>query len=406
LKNHIQYTEPKLFLFNPTSEMAIANGEVAWQPNRILQQFEKDLELLPYIFAQNNDYIVVNDLPASGFLNTLRLIRNISPTYLLKATLKDEHIIQKFKNLDLQPWGWSPASHHLLKNLKQNCSNAFRISPNYKWNNSHKNIVSRKFSTKLLSEIINKNPTAPYIPERLHPKATSSISEIQDYINQWNQVVLKAPWSSSGRGVQMLRYAELNKSNIQWISGIIKQQGFIMIEPLLEKLEDFSLQFHISQTEIQFLGVGKFETNTNGQYVSNKLNPETQFIEDVIHVDQLTQHIINILKQEKIQEKYEGYAGFDLMTIQYENHTLIHPCVEVNWRYNMGLVALQLQKLIHPQAKGEFSVFFDPKRKFKHFAEKALQKHPIEKIGSRLIKGFVPLSDPEKSVSGAYILLD
>jgi hypothetical protein len=386
--------------------MAIANGEVAWQPNRILQQFEKDLELLPYIFAQSEDYIIVSELPENEFLNSLKTIKNISPNYIPKSRLKDEKAFQNHQNINLQPWGWSPVAHHLLNSLKSKTSQSFRNSLNFIWKEKLKEIVSRKFSAIILNSICNKNPSMPYTPKSLHPVSIDNVNKIEEYVRKWNQVVLKAPWSSSGRGVQMLRYAEINKSNKQWVSGVIKQQGFIMIEPLLDKIEDFSLQFHISPKKIEFLGVGKFETNTNGQYISNTINPDTQFIEKIVPLERLVLQITDALKLKKIQESYEGYAGFDLMTINYNNQVLIQPCVEINWRYNMGLVALQLQKLIHPQAKGTFGVHFHPKKSFISFADEKRKEYPLTLKNNLPFKGFFPLSNPQNAISGAFFILD
>ena len=398
---HIQ--ERQLFLFNPTSEMAIANGEIAWQPNQTLQQFEKDLELLPYLFAKDNDILIVDEIPSKKFINKLKTIKDCSPEFIRKSEIRNNFNLQ---NLSLQPWGWSPAAHHFLKPLKSKTSEKFRKSLNYQWDKQHKEIVSRQFSTKILNTIISKNPSFQYLPIDRQPLKCSSIIEVEMLSQKWGKIVLKAPWSSSGRGVQMLRQADLNASNRQWISGIIKQQGYIMVEPLLEKQEDFSLQFHISPKGIQFLGVGKFNTNSNGQYIDNLLNPSTQFIKNIIPIEDLVSHVSLALESLNTKSLYEGFAGVDLMTIKDENESLIHPCVEVNWRYNMGLVALQLQKLIHPEAKGKFSVFFNPKKRFREYADEAIKKYPIQQKNGKLIHGFVPLSDPDKSVSGAYILLD
>lgn len=406
MQDNEHLTEHKLFIFNPTSEMAIANGEIAWQPNRTLQQFEKDLELLPYIFAESHDSIVVNELPSSNFLDLLKVIKDINPSFIRKSELKNIVNSVDFGNLSLQPWGWSPAAHHILKPLKELTSNAFKNSPNNTWKNTHKKIVSRQFSSEILSTITHKSPAFPFLPQNLQPKTCHTIKDITDQIKNWGQIVLKAPWSSSGRGVQMLRHAKLNESNKQWISGIIKQQGYIMVEPLLDKLQDFSLQFFINSDEIEFLGVGKFSTNSNGQYISNTLNPQTQFIEKILRIEKLVGQTTKALKKLDIQDHYEGFAGIDLMTIQVEDNVLIHPCVEVNWRYNMGLVALQLQKLIHPEAKGKFCVHFNPKKTFSIFSKEALSQYPVKLKNGLPRKGFYPLSDSEKAISGAYIILE
>ncbi|HOI48862.1 MAG TPA: hypothetical protein PK167_06130, partial [Prolixibacteraceae bacterium] len=62
---------PDVYLFNPTCEMAIANGTVSWQPNRLLQQMETDLGNLPQFFAAETDVVLVKRLPGKAFTDTL-----------------------------------------------------------------------------------------------------------------------------------------------------------------------------------------------------------------------------------------------------------------------------------------------------------------------------------------------
>ncbi|MBZ4677162.1 MAG: hypothetical protein JG782_1782, partial [Anaerophaga sp.] len=45
----------KLFLFNPTNELAIANGQVSYMPPANLRRFENDLASLPWILSDEDD---------------------------------------------------------------------------------------------------------------------------------------------------------------------------------------------------------------------------------------------------------------------------------------------------------------------------------------------------------------
>ena len=89
---------------------------------------------------------------------------------------------------------------------------------------------------------------------------------IRDRFNQPHQrFVLKAPWSSSGRG---MRYVDHDyTSHVEgWCKNLIHRQGGIMIEPQYEKVLDFGMEFEASaQGDIQYLGLSLFSTE-HGAY--------------------------------------------------------------------------------------------------------------------------------------------
>ncbi len=395
----------ELFIFNPTCEMEIANGEFSWQPNKTLRQFERDLQYLPLLFAKKGDILVVHNEPSPIFQNWMNVIDIPEVYYVPEKNLLSPEVANIYKPGKLSPWGWSPAIHHKLQYLKPGTAEQFQNSPSSNWEKWHKNHYSRSTSLQILKDITSTHKEADLLPESLHPQVVKTVEGVKNCFNQWSQIVLKSPWSSSGRGVQMLRYGELNKSNVQWINSILKQQGYIMVEPLLEKLTDLSMHFHISPESIQYLGFGKFTTNKNGQYQNNIIRPQKNERDFPIPLKKLYVWLINSFESLNIQQKYEGYAGVDLMGLKLGNKTIVHPCVEVNWRFNMGLVALQLEKFIHPEAHGKFSVFFEPGSDFKSFHKKMTKACPLQKKNQLPFKGYFPLSDPEKAKSGAYVHL-
>ena len=77
----MQISKPDIYLFNPTCEYAIANGNVSWQPNKLLSQMETDLGSLPLFFAQPNDIVLVNRIPSQTFLKTLELVGITPPNF-------------------------------------------------------------------------------------------------------------------------------------------------------------------------------------------------------------------------------------------------------------------------------------------------------------------------------------
>lgn len=160
------------------------------------------------------------------------------------------------------------------------------------------------------------------------------------------QYVIKAPWSSSGRG---LRYLDLQNEGINdhlqgWIKNVIRKQGLVMVEPYYNKIRDFGMEFTAHKNgEIEYLGLSVFSTS-NGAYMGNILAPEDEkeeLLSRYINADiliEIRNTITNIMNG-KLKGIYTGPFGIDMMIV---NGGKIHPCVELNLRRTMGHVALDL----------------------------------------------------------------
>nr|MDA3834822.1 hypothetical protein [Spirochaetales bacterium] len=140
---------PNIYFFNPTCEYAVANGNASWQPNRLLQKMEKDLDVLPLFFAQPNDIVLVSKLPSEHFQHRLKKMGISLPRFmLLEEALKTKAEGEKLNRL--MPWGWSPTVHKLLEPLKDSCSPAFLKSPVANWEPAKREFYSKKFSLGIL----------------------------------------------------------------------------------------------------------------------------------------------------------------------------------------------------------------------------------------------------------------
>lgn len=386
--------------------MAVGNGEVAWQPSRVLVQFEHDLQFLPVLFASSNDLLICTKQPSSDFLASIKWVQGSSCSF---NTLDQVHKLAEANSLlinKLEPWGWSPAIHHRLRKLKTSTSENYKSSPMYDWKPEFKNLYSRANALSVLQKILHVgNRTNQLLPNSFIPEVVYTVDEVEQLMVRWHQLVLKSPWSASGRGVQILRFSYLNTSNRQWISSVLKHQGYLMVEPLLNKKLDFSLHFHISSQGIHPLGISTFRTNSNGQYLTSDIFPNYKTIESLISVSDLQQMLQNAILESGAQNLYEGYIGVDLMVVEIDGRLVIHPCVEINWRYNMGLVALRLRQILPNVEKGFFSIFISPTESFGAFCERMKAQYPSTFVGGFPFKGFFPLSDFTDVMSGAYILL-
>jgi len=404
-------TTANIYYFNPTCELAVANGSFSYQPPLLLQEMERDLSMIPFAFCTENDFVLTESPPSAVFLQILVDAGFSMPKFCRLAELESLPF-ESFNSIC--PWGWSPAAHFRLKNLKERCDEAFKISPVYNWTAEYKLLFERSTSLDFLTGILNNNPPDWFISKEMVGEKVTSCDEIDLLLDKHSPLVLKAPMSSSGRGIQIIRKTKLNTSNRQWISGVLKHQNYLIAEPYLEKLMDLSFQFQVLQgSEIEYLGYSIFETNSNGQYNGTFIHPNlSKFINEkyVTDLEFRIEETAKVLKAALETSAYviehRGFLGVDALVFRNQNHLMMQPCIEINSRMNMGILTMFLERIIHPESEGKFELFYGNPGEFNTFAaEQIIANQLIFKEGL-FYSGFLPLVEPsKKSKFGAYASL-
>ncbi|MGM0376415.1 MAG: hypothetical protein ACQEQ0_06545, partial [Bacteroidota bacterium] len=136
----------RLFLFNPTNEMAIANGQVSYMPPRHLQKFEQDLATLPWILGDENDFVLVPDKKDHS-LDHLK-----ETGWSIPRVVNSPNDISKPARgkLMFEPWGWSPAVYRWLKPFIDLAHPDWKNDPFASWHPSYAGLLSRETGYKLL----------------------------------------------------------------------------------------------------------------------------------------------------------------------------------------------------------------------------------------------------------------
>ncbi len=404
---------PDIYLFNPTCDFAIGNGTVSWKPNQRLQQMESDLATLPMFFAKPGDYVFVNKIPSKTFINSFKSLGFELPNFItINQALNDNNFLNLPKG-SLYPWGWSPATHHLLKPLKKTCSFTFLSQPNSEWHSSLKEMYSKKAVIELLNKLLASEIHEYLLPTNYIPEVCSSISEIEKLYKKWGKLMVKAPWSSSGRGLQPVSKIPIHLSIKNRILGIIKDQGYVMVEPLLDKLLDLAFLFKVENKKIIYLGIQYFFTDSKGQYRGNYLNglpvgtnqAKLSFLEKIN--EKLIPKLLETLQNNPLVNNYSGNLGIDALLYTENNQFKIHPCLEINLRFPMSLIAQRVERFVAPNKKGVYKTFIDQELSFAQFTSEMNKKHPPLYKDNKLSQGFFPLTDIENSAKfGAYLLVD
>jgi hypothetical protein len=406
-------THHNIYLFNPTCEFAIANGSPNWQPNSLLQKMESDLSALPLFFSGKNDFVMVDKMPSTKLIENLKQTGVEPPNFILKTELNsNRQFIQQPKN-KLLPWGWSPAAHQLLFPLKQSCSSEFCQSPVFNWKPEHREITSRKFASEVLINVCNATNADYLLPEALYPKICITQTDFENAVRQWGKIMVKAPWSSSGRGLQPITKTPVHQKVWEKIMGIVKDQGYAIAEPYLNKVLDRAFLFELKKGKVRFLGISNFIANKKGQYEGNYINGlPVKTNKSIVEFANIAEReirgpLIKVIENSKMAVFYEGVFGVDTLIYTDETGKLkINPCLEINVRHTMGLLSLQLEKLIKPAKNGMFKIFYQPGVSFYTFKKEMEKEYPLKISHSRIESGFLALTEAaEDTLFGAYLLV-
>ena len=323
-----------LHVFNPEHDIALAYDNKYFTAPHAGRQLRNDLDYLPVLWAEEDDYVLVENV-SSAQQHALRLQR-----YGKQVQFIDKNDVERLsEQIDyVMPWGWDSSVKFHLGQLGVKES----VLPEDKTLVDIRQLSNRQFSSAVLRDV-QKELSNPI----LLGKATyiDSIVELESVLQRIGKAVIKAPWSSSGRGV---RYVDsvLDAALANWSKNVIKTQGGIMIEPYYNKVKDFGVEFYSDAEGVHSVGLSVFHT-LNGTYIGNSLADEVekQSTLSTYISNELLNKVITTLEQlltTRLKGIYSGPLGVDMMIVTSKNGFMLHPVVEINLRRTMGHVALAL----------------------------------------------------------------
>ena len=385
LNNKIQ-TIPKIHWFNPGHEDAIRTDNPHYTPPAPVCRMMTDLAILPVWYGNKNDYVIVNETDeTSRFLWSLPAAIRPAATPIRPAGLN------MTEPVEAAPWGLSPHSVRFFETLR--ALNTHIIIP--PWKETRKELTGRQTALKCLSKITT------LLPDNFKfPRFCATAGEIREYITAYPPpYILKTPYSCSGRGLFRLPARELDLQATRWIEGALRKQGAVSIEPALDKVCDFAMEFESGgKGNISFKGLAVFNTLAKGTYYGNLLGSQAAMenhLSAFIQISQLRtiQETLTPILAETFGYDYQGYLGVDMLIYRKDGLYFIHPMIEINLRYTMGLVALQLSnRWIHPASQGQLIIAFnkDPqKTTIMHLQMKA--EYPLQLSGAQIRSGYLSL---------------
>lgn len=337
----IQPQKCVIHIFNPETDYALASGCLRYNPPASILRLRRDMALFPATFADDGDAILILD-----DRNSVTIPQNYCGAEIVELGEAADFIkcrISQGDTVEIKPWGWN---HSLRKTL---------LSAGIP-----ESLLKSDEEISSLRALSHRRTTIPFnrklrrmLPEMNIPEAcefTDTDSTLEFTVANPG-AYLKAPWSSSGRGVVCTSGLSVRKIR-EWASGCIRRQGSVMAERGYNRIADFATEWELSAGKAIFAGVSLFSTTPDGRYVRNSFDSQESIFSRIATFSaEWSSRLIEAQRKALeilIAPSYSGPAGIDMLAT---DEGRIVPCVEINLRQTMGMAALRVTS--RPQSPTE-----------------------------------------------------
>lgn len=366
-----------LYLFNPENDMALASASPFYMTPANIRKMATDLSALPAWYAPEGSSVLLGDNRQREWMEKecrfslpVEWAVNIAPYYIKVC-----------------PWGWNPA---LLRRLKEEGV-------------SSEAMLSEEQMKRV--RCLSSRQTAVDLLPRLRMEQTigesfvfSFFEKLLMFLQKDEEVLLKSPWSGSGKGIQRVKGVP-DTSVYGWAKRVVSTQGSIVVEPFYQKVVDFAMEFYSDGKGVSFVGYSLFETDGRGIYKGNVLASDKTIearlasyvpVEVLAGIRNRSMEELDVL----VAGSYEGYLGVDMMICKDAEGYKVHPCVEVNLRMNMGVVSrLFYDNYVCEGAEGRYVIEYFPKNgEALRFHESMKEEYPLETENGRIKRGYLSLT--------------
>lgn len=324
----------KLHIFNPEHDIALAFNRRHQTMPHAAQELRVNLGWIPALWADDGDVVLVDDVPYAVKSAKRSGLKTADVLFLGKGE------IEGLNFEEVEPWGWDLT----IKTELEEAGVDRRLLPDEGALIDIRHLSNRRKTINDL-QVLRMGLEEQTCGESAYITTLESGRKV---LKKWKNVVVKAPWSSSGRGVRYVN-GPMNEATRNWVCRVMEKQGGVMVEPYYNKVKDFGMEFYAGRDgSVRFEGFSLFITQ-NGAYAGSMLASNEEKVEILsryLSKDLLENMIERIIKfaPRQFEGHYSGPFGVDMMIIGRENGKgfLLHPCVEINMRRTMGHVALAL----------------------------------------------------------------
>jgi hypothetical protein len=391
----------------------------------------------------------VDHRPGAQFLNGLEQAGFPQPQFVeLQGEPRRLAIGLQGKKLgSLRPWARGPDSLELLRPLFPQVIAGPNV-PEHWFNHRIVELYSKAWSAEQLRAWLrdsdrDREMSTSKLPAQARLRsflctldevgvATDSAAETLKAIERirnsgHHKVVVKEAIGLAGHNAIRLWEPQLLETQRRWIERAIEQGRQLVVEPWLEREADFSVQLEMGPSGLRLLGYTGLVNDHRGQYQGNwvlagaekclpepvtKLFSSAPGIAEQLHYTY--EELCSRLEVGLRQTRYEGPVGIDALVFRTSRgEPRLKPIVEVNPRYTMGRLTLELMRRVYPGSYGVFRLISQAMARaagypdLRLFAAALGERSPVQLAREpqcRIQRGVLCLNDPERA-QGCVALL-
>jgi uncharacterized ferritin-like protein (DUF455 family) len=459
---------PSVFVFNPFAEGRIAEGR-AFNPTRHQAALARDLENLPQFLCRQDDIVLVERRPAVEFLSTIKQAGFPLPEFVERSAELQLRALETPASIGntptwrsalqrklgrLRPWAWSPDSVDLLAPLFASVT-AEQRTGEQRFNPGIAQFYSKAWSAEFLRRFLSRSSrdneaqtsftqrasriTPPEGQSLVTSAATENwictaaevgvtASSLDDALaviaairsRGQHRIVVKQAVGLAGRNAMRLFEPDLLENQRRWLANALRDGRKVVVEPWLERLADFSAQLEMTPGGLKLCGYTVLLNDAKGQYQGNvaESHHHTRIPSRIVALFReppdlarrlltLYADIFALLETELRGVDFLGPLGIDAFV--YRDATgasRVKPIVEINPRYTMGRVAVELMRQTCQGSSGWFRLVNraalrdEGGENFTGYAEKLTTEFPLRLEGEpvpRIREGALCLNDPAQA---------
>lgn len=326
----------KLYIFNADNDLALASGLEFYTPPAAARHIMRDLALLPVWWADDGSYLLCDDATEEE----KAWCREVSASLGKDVTIIGTRQLADIR-AEVEPWGWNQALLRRLSHHKQLVlPSVAQVEKIRSLSHRRTSIAVNEAFAKHCAQLGAKG--AVFAP-RHYAIELSDIDAVTERVKAAPGSFVKAPWSNSGRGVIAVRDAS-QPTFRHWLTGILRQQGSVLVEHPLTAIQDFALEFRMEAGKAQLEGYSVFRNDSRHAFASSMVASSSALrsvVELYCDADLLVATTQRVL-EEVLGSDYSGCLGIDMMVYHEGDDVRIYPCVELNLRRTMGHLTAKL----------------------------------------------------------------
>ena len=357
---------PTVRWFNAGAEAELA-GPLSHQDERLIDQLNRDLELVMVMLSKRDDVLLTRRPPSLAFRQQLLTAGVELPEIVL---LSDRKMLGNRKLHDLQPWAWTPTAHTIATELAAVTHCAAPL-----WPEDGKRVFRKSWAAERLAVWLNEQDLPEWITgSEVVAQTVASLGEVQRAISMfadrgYTTAILKQDLATAGRGQRRVRCdAPLAEQDQAWFRAMLERGCGGLVEPELDRLLDLSFLWNVGpNAKLESLGWTRQLVTQGRRYAGTRLGRPFSDCDDELsrflfsngcaRLHWLRDWLAERIGAELIRANHRGNFGVDAFLCKHPSGQLqIKPLCELNPRTTMGHVALRMEPKLAPGVIAEFRI--------------------------------------------------